>query len=375
MHALRVLGLPACLPACLPAATLPNVGDIGAWLECPDEAVFNFGYQFRPVPLDIHVLGYQVGGALLPPPLSSLPSVHACLSDRLQPAKNAFLFNKYLEARVPDVIARYSDRKPTLVRYAHAATPLPSPPIHPPWACVCMHGVVHAKLSWVPRFPLQVFCDSKKSTETLAARLAETAAAFGAPQLPSSLTDRCRRVANPKLRCVWPVSLHGWTASILRAPCACLCVCLESCVLCLLDTRELLLSGAQVAFHNAGLEADDRATVEALFQECHLRVLCSTSTLAVGLNSPAHTVIIKGGCVEGPCDQLGLSLWQGIQSLSSIKSRDVCTCVYAGTSMWRGSKVGYEELSVSSILQMVGRAGRPGYDDSECVGVFLVALP
>jgi antiviral helicase SLH1 len=41
---------------------------------------------------------------------------------------------------------------------------------------------------------------------------------------------------------------------------------------------------------------------------------------AVGVNTPAHLVIIKG------------------------------------TTVWRGAKNGYEELSVSTILQMIGRA-------------------
>ncbi len=49
--------------------------DIGAWLGCPPEAVFNFDYTYRPVPLDVHVLGYASGN-------------------------NPFLFNRHLEERV-----------------------------------------------------------------------------------------------------------------------------------------------------------------------------------------------------------------------------------------------------------------------------------
>jgi hypothetical protein len=30
------------------AATLPNVEDIGAWLECPEPCIFSFGYEYRP---------------------------------------------------------------------------------------------------------------------------------------------------------------------------------------------------------------------------------------------------------------------------------------------------------------------------------------
>jgi ATP-dependent DNA helicase HFM1/MER3 len=46
-------------------------------------------------------------------------------------------------------------------------------------------------------------------------------------------------------------------------------------------------------FHHAGIPADDRVIVEQLFMEGKLRVLCATSTLAHGVNLPAHLVIIK----------------------------------------------------------------------------------
>ena len=49
-----------------------------------------------------------------------------------------------------------------------------------------------------------------------------------------------------------------------------------------------------IGLHHAGLQNDDRALVEKLFKECKIRVLVSTSTLAWGVNLPAHLVIIKG---------------------------------------------------------------------------------
>jgi replicative superfamily II helicase len=33
-----------------------------------------------------------------------------------------------------------------------------------------------------------------------------------------------------------------------------------------------------------------------------------------------------------------------------------------GTNQWRGGTRGYEKMSKSTVLQMVGRAGRPGFD-------------
>lgn len=44
----------------------------------------------------------------------------------------------------------------------------------------------------------------------------------------------------------------------------------------------------------------DRTLVEDLFADCHIQVLVSTSTLAWGVNLPAHTVIIKGTQVYNP---------------------------------------------------------------------------
>lgn len=60
-----------------PTATLPNATDLGAWLGCPPEAVFIFDYTYRPVPLDVHVLGYASSA-------------------------NPFLFNRHLEERVSE---------------------------------------------------------------------------------------------------------------------------------------------------------------------------------------------------------------------------------------------------------------------------------
>ena len=56
--------------------------------------------------------------------------------------------------------------------------------------------------------------------------------------------------------------------------------------------RRLLLVG--VAYHHAGLQPNDRDTIERLYIDGMIIVLVATSTLAAGINLPAHCVIIKG---------------------------------------------------------------------------------
>ena len=90
------------------------------------------------------------------------------------------------------------------------------------------------------------------------------------------------------------------------------------------ELKEVLSAG--FAFHNAGLDADDRKLVESLFAKGYVKVLVSTATLAWGVNLPAHTVIIKGTRVYNP-----------------------------EQSKW-------ENLSHLDVLQMFGRAGRPQFD-------------
>lgn len=46
--------------------------------------------------------------------------------------------------------------------------------------------------------------------------------------------------------------------------------------------------------HHAGMLRKDRNLVEKMFSEGHIKVLCSTATLAWGVNLPAYGVIIKG---------------------------------------------------------------------------------
>ncbi|KAL5058416.1 hypothetical protein RYX36_030020 [Vicia faba] len=86
-----------------------------------------------------------------------------------------------------------------------------------------------------------------------------------------------------------------------------------------------------VGYHNGGLCLKDRSIVEGLFLKGDIQVLCTTNTLAHGINLPAHTVVIKS------------------------------------TQHFNKEKGLYMEYDRSTILQMSGRAGRPPFDDTGMV--------
>lgn len=80
------------------------------------------------------------------------------------------------------------------------------------------------------------------------------------------------------------------------------------------------------AFHHAGINYSQRKLIEDAFRDGRLKVIASTTTLAMGLNLPSRRVVIR--------DWYRYASGLGMRSLPAIE-----------------------------IKQMSGRAGRPGYDE------------
>ena len=142
--------------------------------------------------------------------------------------------------------------------------------------------------------PIIIFCSTRKSAETTAKSLSK---------IKKNLRSR-----------LWPCSsaaamlqnsdLGGKTLHTRRY----------------LSLNIIETFAAGVAFHHAGLAADDRCLVEKAFLERHVGVICCTSTLAVGVNLPCYLVVIKN------------------------------------TVSWQAG--GLKEYSELEVIQMLGRAGR-----------------
>lgn len=83
-----------------------------------------------------------------------------------------------------------------------------------------------------------------------------------------------------------------------------------------------------IGLHHAGLVESDRQVSHKLFEAGKIQILVATSTLAWGVNLPAHLVIIKG------------------------------------TQFFDAKIEAYRDMDLTDILQMMGRAGRPAFDTS-----------
>lgn len=89
-----------------------------------------------------------------------------------------------------------------------------------------------------------------------------------------------------------------------------------------------------IGLHHAGLVDSDRRISHELFASNKIQILIATSTLAWGVNLPAHLVIVKG------------------------------------TQFFDAKTEAYKDMDLTDVLQMMGRAGRPAFDTSGIAMVF-----
>ena len=211
------------------SATVPNSEDISKWLgkdhtnpQLPARREV-FGEELRPVKLQKHVYGFDCGQG-----------------------DNAHVFDRFLDQKLPNLLAKHTRRKPILV-----------------------------------------FCFTRKSCEQTAQKLGEC-------WVSSSVDGKLWAAPSARIPAINPI------------------------------LQEVLRWG--VAFHHGGLDQQDRRSVERAFLGGQLGVVCCTGTLAVGVNLPCHTVILKG------------------------------------TSGYQNGEL--KEYSDLEVMQMLGRAGRPQFDDN-----------
>ncbi|KAH7819540.1 putative ATP-dependent DNA helicase MER3 [Monocercomonoides exilis] len=210
------------------SATMPNIDDVAEWLLVKPSNAKRFSPEHRPIQLEKVVLSY--------------PS-----------KKNPFMFDRFLDFKLLDVIQAHNDGLQTLV-----------------------------------------FCPTRKSASLSASQLARQAS-------ERSVSPFIRNLNQQRKLDEAAVMLNDKTLS------------------------ESVRLG--IGFHSAGLSFNDRKIVETLFVEDALGVLCTTTTLAQGVNLPAHLVVIKS------------------------------------TQGYRNGG-GAEEYTEHSMTQMMGRAGRPQFDTS-----------
>ncbi|PON84235.1 Cytochrome c oxidase subunit 5c [Trema orientale] len=144
-----------------------------------------------------------------------------------------------------------------------------------------------------------VFCSTRKGAQEAAQRLSQSAMAYGHSNPFVKDRDQQERLREASLSCSDK------------------------------QMQSYILYG--VGYHNGGLCLKDRNLIESLFLKGDIQVLCTTNTLAHGVNLPAHTVVIKS------------------------------------TQHFNKEKGLYMEYDRSTILQMCGRAGRPPFDDTGTV--------
>ncbi|KAJ8443907.1 hypothetical protein Cgig2_032731 [Carnegiea gigantea] len=157
-----------------------------------------------------------------------------------------------------------------------------------------------------------VFCSTRKGAQEAAQKISQTAMTFGYSNPFIKTKEQQERLREASLSCsdkqLQSYIIYG-DISIVAG------------------TYYL----STVGYHNGALCLKDRNLVESLFLNGDIQIVCTTNTLAHGINLPAHTVVIKS------------------------------------TQQYNKEKGSYVEYDRATVLQMCGRAGRPPFDDTGLV--------
>lgn len=140
-----------------------------------------------------------------------------------------------------------------------------------------------------------VFCSTRKGAQEAAQRLAQTAMTYGYSNPFIKSREQLERLREASTMC----SDKQMQSYILQG--GIFCCALFKLVEYAFASPLFVCSGSWyslqcphlVGYHNGGLCQKDRSLVEGLFLKGDIQVICTTNTLAHGINLPAHTVIIK----------------------------------------------------------------------------------
>ena len=106
------------------------------------------------------------------------------------------------------------------------------------------------------------------------------------------------------------------------------------------DLRKVIRSG--IAFHHAGLLPKERRIIEDNYRKRIIKVICCTTTLSAGINTPARVVILK-------------DFKKYVTSGHKIKN-------FSGYFENGDGFSYFKPFSANEVFQILGRAGRPGLD-------------
>lgn len=151
----------------------------------------------------------------------------------------------------------------------------------------------------------------------------------------SSRTYVALAIAKSKFWIYWPFSTNVTCYITVER-----CIWITTFIFSLQDDKLRSALPRGMAFHHAGLGEDDRILIENLFRKRHIKLLLCTSTLAMGVNLPAHLVIIKStevtkpsirhNCklihVSIPSSSLGLSQWENRRNWTKFTAADDWSC-------------------------------------------------